>query len=58
MDRAVLSGDKVVVTSVVVREVNGETTSIDEGHATCFLLADSASVDILLIRVSLALELL
>ena len=58
MDRAILSGHEVVASWVVVREVNGEATRVDEGHSTCLRFVESSSVDILLIGVSLTLELL
>ena len=58
MDRAVLSGNEIVVSSIIDWEVNGETTGVNEGHATCLLLIDSTSIDILLIWLGLALQLL
>ena len=58
MDRAVLCGDKVVVSRVIDREIDRQATSVDEFHALCFLLIDSASIHILLRGVCLSLELL
>lgn len=58
VDGAVLSGHEVIASWVVTREVNGETTRVNEGHASCLRFIESSSVDILLIRVSLTLELL
>ena len=58
MDGAVLSGHEVIASGVIIREVNGETTRVDEGHATCLRFVKSSSIDILLIRISLTLQLL
>ena len=55
MDRAVLSGNEIVVSSIIDWEVNGKTTGVNEGHATCLLLIDSTSIDILLVWLGLAL---
>ncbi len=58
MDRAVLSGDKVVVSSIVDWEIDGQATSVDEFSDVCFLLVDSASINIFLGSLRLSLELL
>ena len=58
MDRAVLSSNEIVVTSVVGWEVNRETSSIDEGHTAGLLLVNGASIDILLVGLRLSLQLL
>ena len=58
VDGAVLSGHEVIASWVVIREVNGETTRVNEGHSSCLRFIESSSVDILLIRVSLTLQLL
>lgn len=57
MDGAIFSGGEIVDTSLVVlREVDGETSSVDEGHATALLFSLGTSVN-LVIRVGLPLEL-
>lgn len=58
MNGAVLSSSEVVhVLLTVGREVDRQTTSINEGHAAALLLDFGASVDILLVGVCLTLEL-
>ena len=58
VDGAVFCRHEVVVAGVVDWEVDRKTTSVDEGHATSLLLVDCASVDVLLVRVRLAFQLL
>ena len=58
VDGAVFCRHEVVIARVVDREVDRKTASVDEGHAAGLLLVDSASVDVLLVRISLALQLL
>ena len=58
VDGAVLSGHEIVVASVVDGEVNGEATSVDEGHTSGLLIVDRSSIDVLLVRVRLTFQLL
>ena len=58
VDGAILSRHEVIASRVVVGEVNGETTRVDEGHTTCLRFIEGSSIDILLIRISLTLQLL
>ena len=55
---AVFRRHEVIVAGVVYWEVDRKTAGVDEGHATSLLLIDSASIDVLLVRVRLALQLL
>ena len=57
MNRAVLGGDEVVIAWVIVREVNRETSSVEELHASGLLLANSTCIYIFLIGVCLTFEL-
>ena len=57
MNRAVLSGHEVIIARVIVREVNRETTGVDERHAAGLCLANGTSIHILLIGVCLTFEL-
>ena len=57
MNRAVLGGDEVVIAWVIVREVNRETSSVEELHASGLLLANGACIHILLVGVCLTFEL-
>jgi len=54
----VLSGDEVVVASIIHGEVNGKATGVDECHTARFLLIDSAGINIFLVGIRLTLELL
>ena len=58
MHGAVLSGDEIVVASIIHWEVNGKTTGVDECHTARFLLIDCASINIFLVGIGLTLELL
>ena len=57
MNRAVLSCDEVVIARVIVWEVNRETSSIEELHASGLLLANSTCIYIFLVGVCLTFEL-
>lgn len=58
MNSTVLGRSEVVhVLLSVGREVNRQTTSVNEGHTTTFLLDVSASIHILLVGVGLTLQL-
>ena len=58
VDGAVFCRHEVVVAGVVDWEVDRETSSVDESHATGLLLVDCAGVDVLLVRIRLTLQLL
>ena len=58
MDGTVFCRNEIVVSGIVGGEVDGKTSSVDEGHSTCLLLVDSSSIDVLLVRLSLAFQLL
>lgn len=58
MNRGVLSRSEVVhVLLTVDGEVDGETTSVDEGHAATLLLGLSTSVHVFGVRIRLTLKL-
>ena len=58
VDGTILCGHEVVASRIVIGEVNGETTRIDEGHSTGLRFVKGSSIDILLVRISLTLQLL
>ena len=58
MDSAIFSGNKVIASDGIFREIDGQTTSFDECHAAVFLLDFSASVYIFLVGICLSFELL
>ena len=57
VNRAVLSGYEVVITWVICREVNRETSGVDERHATGLLLGNGTCIYIFLVGIGLTLEL-
>ena len=57
MNRAVLGGDEIIIAWVIVREVNRETASVEELHASGLLLANSTCIYIFLVGVCLTFEL-
>lgn len=58
MNSAIFSGNKVIASDGIFREIDGQTTSFDECHAAVFLLDFSASVYIFLVGICLSFELL
>ena len=56
--RTVLSGDEIVVTSIIHGEVDGKATGVDKCHTARFLLIDSAGINIFLVGICLSFELL
>lgn len=56
MDGAVFSCSEVVHTVLILREINTQTSSVYESHASLFVTLNSAE-DIFLIWVGLSLEL-
>ena len=58
MNSAIFSGDEVIPSDGIFREVYSQTASFDECHAAVFLLDFSASVYIFLVRICLSFKLL
>ena len=58
MNSAIFSGNKVISSDSIFREIDSQTASFDECHAAVFLLDFSASVYIFLVRICLSFKLL
>lgn len=58
MHTAVFSGHKVIASFALGREVNRQTASVDERHASALLVSLRASIHVFLVRVGFALQLL
>lgn len=56
-NRAVFSGCEVVDALAIAREIDRETSCVDEAHGSGFLLNVSSSIDIFMRRVGLSLKL-
>ena len=56
-DRAVFSGCEVVYALAIVREIDRETSCVNEAHGPGFLLYVSSGIDIFVRRVGLSLKL-
>jgi len=55
---AIFSSGEVINTLAIIREIDGQTSSVDEAHSTSLLLNISSSVYIVVVRVSFTLQLI
>jgi len=55
---AIFSSSEVINTLAIIREIDGQTSSVDEAHSTSLLLNISSSVYIVVVRVSFTLQLI